>query len=244
MMRKTRRIGWVAAVVLLLGQGTVAHADIFVLSTADGAFDPGVRNQGWYATGQPNFDANDNYFIGESATPALRNFFTFDLSSVTIPVGEQVISAELQLIRGGSIGEEFEIIGFFHVSTDAETLNNNVGINVPVWEDLGSGVSYGEFEVLSRSTGFESEVLAFDLNDAAISDIAGSLGGYFSLGGALLSDDSEPSVGHVDFFFSGTPWRGLDNHLVIETAVIPAPGAALLAMLALPMVGWVKRRCG
>jgi hypothetical protein len=79
-----RQVGWAALVAMAIGgTSSAALAATHTFTTSQSEFAPGVRNQGWWAANpvHPNFDANDNYFVGTDGGPEVRNFFTFDLSS-------------------------------------------------------------------------------------------------------------------------------------------------------------------
>ena len=199
---------------ILAGAGS-AQCEILIFDTSDSQFDAGVHNQGWWSDALPSYDENDNYIIGIGFSGYLfRNFFTFDLSSLSIPV----ISATLELTRFEYVSTaESETFGLFDVSTDAVTLNDNVGINLAIYDDLGSGISYGEFEVSSE--GLETDVLSFQLNAAAIGDINAAKGGWFSIGGALLSPGSP--VGDGTELLFGYSQDGGVQRLVLE--VVPEP---------------------
>ncbi|MFQ5413162.1 MAG: hypothetical protein ACE5E6_01760 [Phycisphaerae bacterium] len=226
------------ALVAILGamMTTSASADMLVLSAGDNLFSAPTLNQGWWSSGAVvNFDTNDNYFVG--AHPGggdVRDFFTFNLSSV--PVGHQVVSATLNVVRagefGGSDNESEETLRFSGVATDAATLNFNDGMNAGIYADLGDGPVYGTFEI--DGDGPATEVLSFGLNATALADINASLAGFFSIGGALISQDGDDSL----FFASG----GIPATLTIETQVIPTPGAALLCAIGLAIVVRVRSR--
>jgi len=205
-----------------------AAAEILIFNTSDNQFDVGVDNQGWWCDKHPNYDENDNYATGihplEDAS--FHNFFSFDLSSLTSPV----ISAKLELTRYTYASYwDSEVLGLFDVSTDAVTLNNNRVINLTIFNDLGTGVSYGEFEVYSE--GLSTDVLSFELNAAALTDINAAMGGWFSIGGALLSPLSPGTL-----FLSSHD--GGVQRLVLE--VISEP--TTLILFALGLVVLRKRR--
>lgn len=204
---------------ILAGSGS-APCEILIFNTSDSQFDPGVDNQGYWSDTLSNYDENDNYATGINPFGDLsRNFFTFALSSLTLPV----ISARLELTHFYyDSTAESETFGLFDVSTDAVTLNNNVGSSTSIYDDLGSGVSYGEFEVLSD--GLETDVLSFQLNSAALADINVAKGGWFSIGGALLSFGSPVGDGTESIF--GSSQDGGVQRLVVE--VIPEPDTLLL----------------
>jgi len=207
-------------VTLLFINGSVVTAEILIFDTSDSQFDEGVDNQGWWSDTREARDENDSYAIGISPDKEIfHNFFTFDLSSLDATV----LSATLELTRFMyASSADSEVLGLFDVSTDALTLNNNVGINLTIYDDLGTGVSYGEFEVLSE--GLETDVLTFELNASAIFDINVGKGGWFSIGGALLSLGS-PMPDGTEGLFGASNDTGVQR-LVLE--VIPEPTTFVL----------------
>ena len=194
-----------------------------IFSTSDNQFDPGVDNQGWWSTTMSNYDENDNYSAGmDTQGNNPRNFFTFDLSALSLPV----ISATLELQRYEYWSTaDSETYGLFDVSTDAVTLNNNVGTSTPIFEDLGTGTSYGEFEIFAE--GLPEDILSFELNAAALADIDAAAGGWFSIGGVLLSPGSPVGDGTERLF--GRSTGAGTQRLVVE--VIPEPTTVVLLAL-------------
>jgi hypothetical protein len=166
-------------------------------TTSQSAFDPGARNQGWWSPTFFNVDSNDNYFVGEAG--ALRNFFTFDLSSAC-----PASSVTLQLTR-------FEQTGplpysLFDVTTPASTLNANDATSQAIYDDLGSGTSFGTFPV---ADGAQADVLSFQLNPAGVAAFNAARGGFFSIGGSTPANEA----GHI-YAFSG-PGAGGTQQLVV-----------------------------
>jgi hypothetical protein len=103
--------------------------------------------------------------------------------------------------------DHIEQWGLFDVTTNAAALNTstNAQVMIDAFNDLGTGSSYGSFDVDVETTGNParlSEVLSFPLNAAALSDINASAGGYFSIGGKWLSI----SAGNDNSFASGVQW--------------------------------------
>ena len=153
-----------------------------ILSTAYSEFDIGVFNQGWWSwdeTRRSNTDDNTNYAAGGIT----NNFFTFDISGISSPV----TSAVFNVTRAVGISDKgytyFEY-NMFDVITDAATLNSNNGVSQAIYDDLGSGVHYGSFDI--TVAGDPSEILMLELNEGFISDINASILGtdqYFSIGG-------------------------------------------------------------
>jgi hypothetical protein len=171
-----------AAVLACAALGTslpaAAHAvPVQIFSTSQSEFDPGVRNQGWWSATDANVDNNDNYIVGSyGGTSIFRNFFTFDLSSACV-----ASSVTLRLTRFGQTGPLTYTL--FDVSTPATTLNANDGISATIFNDLGSGISFGSFPVAPGSV---DEVLSFPLNAAGVAAFNAARGGFFSIGGSAV----------------------------------------------------------
>jgi hypothetical protein len=83
------------------------------------------------------------------------------------------------------------------VSTPAATLNDNTGASQTIFDDLGTGTSYGSFPV---GEGQEFDILSFPLNAAGVAAVNAARGGFFSIGGWT------PDVASFgdNFLFSGS----------------------------------------
>ncbi len=187
-----------------------------------------MHNQGWWSdSALSGSDDNTNIVVGSDFGDDFRNFFTFDLTQ--LPEGTGVISATLRIRRYYSSpnNESIETLEFFDVSTNATTLNENSGLNPAIFADLGSGTSYGAFDV--PGDGDILEVLEFALDGDALADIQSAAGGFFSIGGVLTSAVSTPDTrGDYLFGVSGGQLNG--EQLVI---VIPEPVTGALLLLGL-----------
>lgn len=200
----------------LLGMTFVASAGAdpvtLVVTTAQSPFTPGTLNQGWYSPhAEFNADTNDNYLAAAEPDGEYRNFFTFDLSSVRAAVSSAVLEAQ----RHGSRGEL--TYSLFDVSTDPGQLNSNAEFDAAIFDDLGSGISFGSFLVPDRPFA-ENEILRFALNRAGIAGIRAARGGFFSLGGAVSNG----------FLFGGSQFTPVSLRLETDAAPIPEPGTLLL----------------
>lgn len=170
----------------LISPNTLSINGSTVLSTGQSQFnDLRSNNQGWWSATTFNDDVNDNYLVGEYNSNLYNNFFTFDISEVLEPV----TSATLNLKRydgqsdSGRLTQSYYL---FDVSTDAATLNNNVRNSSKIFNDLGSGKQYGNFNL--TVSGDESEILSFSLNSDAIADLNSAISlneQFFSVGGTL-----------------------------------------------------------
>jgi len=209
-----------------------SHSATIRLSTTDSVIS-GKRNQGWWSDTFENVARNPKYLIGtfgiivQDNRATYRSHVSFDLPDLD----EQVISATLRLTRFGSAGGELpgdrnninsgvvQTIELFDVSTNAVVLNTTDGINLRIFEDVGTGGSYGHFDRLQiwNASGVEE----FALNRAALDAINAAGPGAFSIGLTLPS--ATPNVNH--FLFGPSFWDDSVQELVLVT---PEPGYSAL----------------
>lgn len=221
--------------LLSLVAAAPAHAEFLSFDTSQSPFTPGYDNQGYHRSTGNRVANNDNYLVGWVQTSIVyRNFFTFDLSDLDPALN--VVSARLEVRRAGSYPfgiPNTQTYQLFDVSTDAQTLNLTLLNDSAIFEDLGTGASYGTFDVPS---GPSADTLTFNLNAAALTDIQAAAGGFFSIGGNIdltgkdLTQDQALFVGSG----SGTATNGIQR-LVLEVTPIPEPGS--LALLGLGALG-------
>src|ERR1041385_612588 len=145
----------VASICGLVYLTATGYGQLLTFTTATSPFEVGVYNQGWWlGTSGFNSTFNDNILTGYSGGEEHRSFYTFDLASTALS-GQRVVGAALQIQRFGiTTDSEAEVLGFFDVSTDPVTLNNNTGGDAAIFEDLGTGKSYGSF-MLTNGDFFE-----------------------------------------------------------------------------------------
>lgn len=213
----------------------------------------GATDSGWYCSGNTrcaggglHFADNENYLAAQrSPNPGdeweLRNFFTFDLSSVD----GVVVSASLRLFTADYFGDASELYEVYDVSTSISTLTLGGSDLSDVFNDLGTGSLYGSRSYTASDAGGISDIA---LNSLAISDLNSALGGEIALGGKIASlsgifgADVEgvfASSGPGDAPLSGgVPVR----QLVLEVAPIPEPTAALLFGTGFGVVGLASRK--
>ncbi len=144
----------------------------------------------------------------------------------------------MRLQRFDGRGNPTQTLGFFDVSTPAATLNNNQDTNTAIFDDLGTGQSYGTFDV--STSGSETGILSFTLNATAIADINAAAGGFFSIGGALDAESlSSPGRQNLFGFSNNASGRRSVQQLVIN---VPEP-SSVLGTLAFGVfgAGWVLK---
>ncbi|HET9503537.1 MAG TPA: Ig-like domain-containing protein [Hymenobacter sp.] len=164
--------------------------------------------QGWFSPQFGHNAGNPNYIVGTydgSGRSPYRNFFTFSLAGLNL-TGKQVVSATLSLANGQStaIPNSTVTYALYDVSTPAATLGTTYtggnSVVTSVFNDLGTGQSYGSFVNTAASTGRRVYTLAAP----ALADITARAGQNFSLGGMLLEEQAT-----VDNFLFGL--TGGDN---------------------------------
>jgi hypothetical protein len=206
-MRKLRLQRRFATVVVGYALALAAPATGYAVttqtfSTSQNPFTSGVRNQGWWSATYPNFDANDNYFVGFYFGDRYRNFFSFDLSSAC-----QASGVTLQLTRFDQTGPL--TYSLFDVSTPAATLNANTGASRPIFDDLGSGTRFGDYSV---AVGARTDVLSFPLNAVGVAAFNATRGGFFSIGGQSAAE--EAAFGERFLYGNSGPAAGGTQRLV------------------------------
>lgn len=218
-----------------LGLSAQAQATPITITTAQGEVSPGTYNQGWWDGTGSHLTGNRNYIVGTSGGSEYRDFFTFDLSSLSGPVTSAVLELSSYDPGGGNIAcaspNTTESYGLFDVSTNANTLLTSSGPDTGIFNDLGSGTSYGTFNVNVASC---SSTLQFTLNASAIAAINAAAGGYFSIGGAL-----QDLVGGSDqYLFAWSHNNSTPMSLILNgaTGSVPEPGS--LGLLGLGLAGF------
>jgi len=209
-------------------------------------------DNGWYS--QANNASNDftagvsNINVGwNSVTGATyRNWLAFDLSGLA---GQNISSATLTFYGGNGDYDSpkaSETLGLFGFAGSIDSLIANQ-TNVGIYNDLGTGASYGQTNVSSPLAMFTvtltSEAIAA-LNAAA----SNSTDHRFAVGGSLLSvaasHDGSNWYGDGQLFRINGPTPALNNaaYLSVEVAPVPIPAALPLLFSGLGAMGLLGRR--
>lgn len=220
--------------LLSIAFAATTHAETVAIDTSFNPLQTGTDNQGWWSsTATNNNSSNDNYFTGDNDT--FRSFFSFDLSNLS----GTFKSATFQVRRYDQ--PTALTLGLFEVSTPASTLittRTNIQ-DAAIFADLGSGDSYGSFNV---APGSSNDILSFTLNEAALSRINAAVGsGYFSIGAAVIGPGI---IFSSSTYEPGNSGLGYTQRLVLDTTQVPEPSHMALVGVGLLVAATAARRKG
>jgi len=227
---------------LVFGASCACLLTCMPLPASSATINVGAIDGGWYRSDGLHRASFDNYLAGESGGTEHRNWFAFDLSSVTLQAGEVIAGATLSLQNGGYGGDENEQWTVISVESDFSSVMTGhlAGSDTgkAIFNDLKDGNIYARSTISSTTP--RDEIIAVSFTSInSISDITSSIGGLFAVGGYVSSLDS-PSD---EFLFSGTAGRLGSVNLVLETAAVPVPPAIwLFGSGLLGLIGISRRK--
>jgi large repetitive protein len=214
--------------------------------TSAGTLVINYTHRGWYDVTGFHDPTGVNYYVGDdSGLPGLfddyRNFFVFDMSTVTQPIESAKLALFVPRFGGdGGYGyggyespdpsENYEL---HDVVTPIAALMAGTG-GVAAWDDLGSGVVYGSRTMTAADNG---NVIEITLNSSAIAAM-NSTHGLFGIGGSITTLDKLPN-------FEGTFGASARNNFVSELrlAYVPEPSTLLLLGIgAISLLGYRKAK--
>jgi hypothetical protein len=205
------------------------------------AFDQGLyRDSG---AGNANITS---YAVGVSGTLEIRNFFVFDLSSIT----DIIVGATLDLFNptNGFLtvdsSETYEVVEV--TSSITQLLAGNGGFGnaggVAIFNDLGSGTVFGLRTILTSEI---NQVISVELNSNAVSALNSSTG-LFALGGHSISlSGTTNEFGLIDdavFAFTSSQTTTNTGRLILRFADVPEPTTLALFGIGLLGLGMMRRR--
>lgn len=169
-------------------------------------------DSGWYDWNGFHSPTNTNYFAGQAndgVNPIrqLRDWFVFNVPSV----GGTITSVRLELFLPGLVSPDpSETFELFDVTTPVSTLVAGGSGLTAIYNDLGTGVSYGSVTISAADNG---RLVVINLNTAGIAAVTAAQGGQFAIGGAVttLAGTANQSV------FGGTG-AGETRQLVIVSS--------------------------
>ena len=234
-MQTLHKAGLVLALLTALGLGGRAQAQTFQIAANPNPSLAANPAQGFYYADGSNQPLNPSYIVGQIGTSSLNPFhdyFTFDLSALNL-AGRTITSATLNVpsyFGTSASGQTSFRYTVFDVSTSPTALNaTQPSGNLGIYNDLGSGNSYGAFTVPVNASG----VLNFALSGAALNDIRNSAGGDFSTGGVLsLTSGAALPANSTEFLFSGSDTQN-QGRPTLTLVTAPVPEASTTVSLGL-----------
>lgn len=193
-------------------------------------------SRGWY-TPSGQHVGNSNYVVGDVRGPVcgpicsddIRNFFVFDLSSVTRPIA----SAKLALLVPSQPGQGYaspaasENYELHDVVTPLGPLMGGTG-GVAAHVDLGSGIVYGSRTMTAADIG---RIVEITLNSSAIAALDAATG-LIGIGGSITTLDG---LANNEYTFaysnSGTETTQLRLTLVPEPTTLLLIGISAISLL-------------
>lgn len=196
---------------------------------------------GWWAENGFHQSSISNYVAGSFSPPPpagngkVNNFFVFDLTGVS----GTITSAQLKLYNpdtepnnpnsgpGYTSPDPTETYMVFDVSTPISNLIANGSGQVGIYNDLGSGTSYGS---ILMSTADNGKIVVIDLNANALAYLNSNLGGLVAFGGAVTTLGNAPMS---EFVFGYTNDLSYTRQLVLN----PVPEPTTMLLLGSGLIG-------
>jgi subtilisin family serine protease/Ca2+-binding RTX toxin-like protein len=192
-----------------------SSATVSIADNETGGGEPITLNavdSGWYDSTGFHDPSNTNYIVGDGSNTLYRNWFTFNLPTLTAPI----ITAQLKVNTFDySSPQPSETYELRDVTTAVPTLTAGGSDKTAIYADLGDGAIYGSQTYTNAD---DDKFRTIDLNAAAISALTAKSGQAFALGGLLATLDTIANIEYV-FGFSG-PVPG-DIQLILNTGTLP-----------------------
>ena len=156
---------------------------------------------GWYDFTGMHSATNPDYIVGNCSISncgggaAYNDFFTFNLGGISAGSITSVTLSAWNPLSPPYLGYQGppNTYTLYDVSTPIDTLNMSNSGAVAIYDDLGSGVSYGSVGVSTADNGTQV-LVSFDLAGITAANLAA--GGEFAIGGSLgvYNPAPEPST--------------------------------------------------
>lgn len=227
--------------VMALAAGLAMATGVVGTASSAQAVTLDAVNAGWYIQTGTHYAGVTNYIVGNSGDNGntYRNFFVFDLTSVT----DTITAADLKLWNpaGGYVSadatEKYEL---YDVSTDINTLTAGGFGLTAIYDDLGTGNQLGFF---AASTAANGTTVSISLNATGLAYLNANRGQQVALGGTLTSLDADNWSGEMFFRNPGVETYGYQLELVTQAPVpTPEPATAALGVMGLAGLTIAGRR--
>jgi hypothetical protein len=149
------------------------HKPQSVSASCDQSVTYSFSDRGWYTSSGTHNSTNNNVIVGSY----YRNWFTFDISGFSGTACTITLRLELELFNGSSGNYNLYDISTGHDDLVASSSGSS---GVTIYNDLGTGNSYGSVSLTSSDNNSTIEIA---LNDQAITDFNSESSGWFSVGG-------------------------------------------------------------
>jgi hypothetical protein len=154
----------------------------FATSAAAGTVTLNAVDSGWWDSLGNRDGGLQNYTVGQNFPgDVLNDYFVFDLSAIS----QEITSAQLTLSNPSGLvisPDPSETINFSDVSTPISVLEGSGPDQFGIFDDLGSGTSFG-----SQSVTPGTDPVVTTLNADAITALTAGLGAQFAIGGSLTA---------------------------------------------------------
>jgi hypothetical protein len=188
-------------------------------------------DRGWYSEVGLHFANHPNYLVGDGRGPVCtcangdyRNFFVFDLSSVTQRIASATLALYVPNPRGFVSSDGSENYELYDVVTPIASLRDG-SAGLAAHADLGDGVVYGNRLMTAGDLG---NVIEISLNSSAIAALE-SAAGLFAFGGSITTLDGLPND---EYSFGYTNENGSEL-TELRLTLVPEPATGLLCFAAL-----------
>lgn len=150
----------------------------------------GIDVGSWASNGIP-FTAFCNFQVRGGGGSEARNFFVFDLSSITQNIVAAALISHVSSPRGYRSPDPTETYTLFDISTPLSLLRGSaLDSDHAIFNDLGTGIEYGGQTFSAADIGKNVPVA---LNASGLAALNAARGGLTALGGALTTINGDPN---------------------------------------------------
>ncbi len=202
-------------------------------------------DRGWYSEFGVHDPFNENTLTGLAEEKEYRSFFLFDLSALTGPVASVQLQIEIEAYYSFANFASAKIWDVDALNASSLTVANGGIYGVSIFNDLGSGSSYGEFTISTPLKGRYGafspgeNILTIELNPTSITDVIAAGGTLFALG-ISLEPVSGASSEWIRFSDGGQFAAPRTQNLIVSS--VPIPAALWLFGSAVFTLVWLKRK--